>query len=42
VKNHDLSLEAMYTVEEFINVCIDDYGSDIIENLKERWEETYE
>ena len=41
VRSHNLSLEAMYTVEEFINVCINDYGGEIIEQLKERWEEEW-
>ena len=42
VKNHDLSLETMYTVEEFIDLCINDYGREIIEQLKERWGKEYE
>ena len=36
VKNHDLDLEAEYTVKEFIEICENDYGSDVIRRLKER------
>lgn len=27
----------MYTVDEFIEICENDYGSEIIKELKERW-----
>ena len=37
VKNHNLDLEAEYTVEEFIELTENDYGSEIIKQLKERW-----
>lgn len=37
VKNNELNLDAMYTVDEFIAVCENDYGSDVIKQLKERW-----
>lgn len=37
VKNKGLDLSAEYTVDEFIAVCEDSYGSDIIKKLKERW-----
>lgn len=39
VKNHGLNLDAMYTVDEFIDICESDYGSEIIKQLKERWKE---
>ena len=39
VKNHGLDINAMYTVEEFISICEDDYGSGVIKQLKEKWEE---
>mgnify|MGYP006967158751 CR=1 FL=1 len=39
VRNHDLNLDDTYTVEEFIAVCENDYGGEIIKQLKERWEE---
>ena len=37
VKNRGLSLDDLYTVDEFIELCENDYGSDIIKQLKERW-----
>ena len=37
VKNHGLDLDSTFTVEEFINLCENDYGGDIIKQLKERW-----
>ena len=37
VRNHRLDVEAMYTVDEFIALCENDYGNDIIKQLKERW-----
>ena len=39
VKNRGLDLELLYTVEEFIDICEDDYGGKIIKELKERWYE---
>ena len=45
VKNKDLKLDDLYTVEEFISLCENDYGSEIIKKLKEKWknieEESY-
>ena len=41
VRNKNLDINAMYTVEEFIDICKDDYGSNIINELKERWCELY-
>ena len=38
VKNKGLDLEDDFTVEEFIEICENDYGSDIIRQLKERWD----
>ena len=37
VRNHNLDVNAMYTVDEFIALCENDYGSEIIKELKERW-----
>lgn len=42
VKNNGLDIDALYTVEEFISICEDDYGSSVIKQLKERWEEENE
>ena len=39
VKNHDLNLDDEFTVDEFINLTEEDYGGDIIKQLKEAWEE---
>ena len=39
VRNHGLSLEEKYTVDEFISICENDYGSAVIKQLKERWNE---
>lgn len=38
VKNKGLDLDAKYTVDEFIALCKNDYGSSVIKQLKERWE----
>ena len=38
VKNKGLDVEAMYTVNEFIDICENAYGGDIIKRLKERYE----
>lgn len=35
VKNHELDLNKKYTVKEFIEVCENDYGGNIIKQLKE-------
>lgn len=37
VKNHGLDLEAEYTVDEFISLCENDYGGEVIKHLKEVW-----
>ena len=39
VKNHGLDVNALYTVDEFISICENDYGSEVIKELKERWNE---
>lgn len=39
VKNRGLNLEDMFTVDEFIEICENDYGSGVIRELKERWQE---
>ena len=38
VKNHGINLDDEMTVDEFIELTINDFGSEIIEQLKERWE----
>lgn len=38
VKNHDLSLNDEFTVDEFIKLTEKDYGGKIIKQLKEVWE----
>ena len=38
VKNHDLNLDDEFTVDEFIELTINDYGGEIIEQLKGRWD----
>lgn len=35
VKNHDLKLENEFTVKEFINLCKNDFGSEIINELEQ-------
>ena len=37
VKNKGLNLDDEFTVDEFIEVCENDYGSEIIKQLKEKW-----
>ena len=39
VKNKGLDVNALYTVDEFIEICKNDYGHEIISELKERWNE---
>lgn len=39
VANKGLDLDELYTVDEFIEVCKDDYGSDIIKQLAEVWDD---
>ena len=40
VKNHDIDLEnGMYTVQEFVEITENDFGGDIIRQVKERIEE---
>ena len=39
VKNHGFNLDDEFSVDEFIEACENDYGSDIIKQLKERWNE---
>ena len=37
VKNHGLDLDKEYTVKEFIELTENDYGGEVIKQLKERW-----
>lgn len=39
VRSHGINLEDEITVDEFISICENDYGSEIIKELKERWTE---
>ena len=39
VKNHNINLDAEFTVDEFIEICENDYGSNVIRQLKERWKD---
>ena len=39
VKNRGIDVNAMYTVDEFIEICENDYGHKVISVLKERWNE---
>lgn len=39
VKNHGLDINALYSVYEFIAICENDYGAEVIQQLKERIEE---
>ena len=38
VKRHELNLEDEITVDEFIALCENNYGSEIIKQLKEQWQ----
>ncbi len=42
VKNNNLSVDNSYTVSEFIEICENAYGGDVIRQLKERWTEIYD
>lgn len=37
VRNHGINLDDMYTVDKFIKLCKNDYGSKIIQQLSEKW-----
>ena len=39
VRNHDLDVNDMFTVDEFISICENDYGGDVIKKLKKRFME---
>ena len=40
MKNHNIEMDDEFTVDEFINLTINDYGKEIIKQLKEQWYET--
>ena len=40
VESHGLDLNAEYTVKEFISLCENDYGQEVIKKLKEKYEST--
>ena len=40
MKNHNIEMDDEFTVDEFINLTINDYGKKIIKQLKEQWYET--
>ena len=37
VRNHDLDLDKLYTVEEFIELTKEDYGGEVIRRVEERY-----
>jgi hypothetical protein len=37
IRDRNLSLDAEYTVDEFIAICENAYGGEVIRQLKERW-----
>ena len=39
VRNRGLNMEDLFTVDEFIEICEDSYGGEVIKALKERWKE---
>ena len=39
VKNHNIDLDTEFTVDDFIELCKNDYGSSVIKNLKEQWKD---
>ena len=39
VKNHNIDLDTEFTVDEFIELCENDYGSSVIKQLKEQWKD---
>ena len=39
MQDHDITFEDKLTVNEFVELCEDSYGGDIITQLKERWQE---
>lgn len=38
MQNRGITFDDSFTVDEFIEICENDYGSEIIKQLKERWE----
>lgn len=38
MKNHDIKMNDKFTVDEFMELTINDYGGEIIGQLKERWD----
>ena len=37
MQDRNITFDDMYTVDEFISICEDSYGGEIIKELKERW-----
>ena len=37
MQDRNITFDDMYTVDEFIALCEDSYGSETIKELKERW-----
>ena len=37
MRDRGLDVDAEYTVDEFIEICENAYGGEIINQLKERW-----
>ena len=42
MKDHDIDFETKLTVDEFIDLCRDDYGGEVIKQLEERWSNSKE
>ena len=38
VKTRGIDLDEAFSVDEFIDICIDEYGGEIIQELKTKWE----
>ena len=41
MQNKEITFDDSFTVDEFIEICENDYGSEIIKQLKERWGNNY-
>ena len=39
MKDHDIDFDTAMTVDEFIDLCKEDYGGEIIKQLEKRWNE---
>ena len=41
VKNKGLDINKLYTVDEFISICENEYGGKVIKKLKKKYQDTY-